>query len=100
MLCIPGAKLVGIVCFKENSADAGHSCHVLQCESDRPDQSIMIRGCHRGAPLPSRMKIRMCDAMMTGTRNVGNRPNGKVRKGAIDVQSCRPMRNALLTTKM
>lgn len=45
------------------------------------------------------MKIRMCDAMISGTRKVGRRLSGNSRSACIDCQSASPRRSAVITTK-
>src|SRR4051812_38081706 len=46
----------------------------------------------------SLMKISTWETMINGTRNVGSRLRGNVRKAAIDCGSARPNRSALKTT--
>ena len=47
----------------------------------------------------SRTKIKTCDAIISGTRNVGRRMSGSSLSACIDCQSFKPNRSALETTK-
>src|ERR1700737_966341 len=49
--------------------------------------------------LASRTKIKTCDTIIKGTRNVGNRLSGSSRNGAIDCQSFNPNLSAEKATK-
>ena len=40
------------------------------------------------------MKMKMCETMIKGTRNVGNRLSGNSRNGDIEIQFRRPTRKA------
>src|SRR5690349_20277531 len=46
----------------------------------------------------NRTKIKMCEAIIKGTKKVGSKLNGNSRKAAIDCQSCNPKRRALKAT--